>query len=331
MSDLMLPTVSVVIPCYNAGLYLAECLESVLAQTRQPLEVIVVDDGSTDDSCEVAAGFPVRLLQAGGRRGNMTARALGAAAAVGDYIAMNDADDRWLPDHLERTAGLLDRFPDVMLAASDAQEFGESDALFQAEVPVVGPTDLFWRAYWYWFMPYNTVVARREALRRALADHDVVNRWGSDYLVTLRLAHAGPVVATGRVTVEWRRHATQMSAQRWRQATAVHRHRAHFLAEVRHGESAERVRTMERIAFQAWLQDLEGARRDGDTTLFRSLLTVTHLVPGIPKRTIVWAHARLRFGKLYDTSPAFAPVKRLYRLGRRLARSRSEFTFAEYV
>ncbi|HEY0780020.1 MAG TPA: glycosyltransferase family A protein [Gemmatirosa sp.] len=320
MPGVALPSVSVVIPCYNAGPYLAECLESVLAQTRPPLEVLVVDDGSTDDSADVASRFPVRLLRTSGRQGNMAARSQGAEAAVGDYIAMTDADDRLLPDHLEQTAGLLDRYPEVMLAASDAQAFGDFDFRFPAEVPSDAPHDMFWRAFRYWYLPYNAIVVRRESLRRALADHASVDRWGSDYLVTLRLAYAAPVISTGRITVGWRRHATQMSTQRWRQATGVHRHRAHFIAQVRRSETPERIRDMERIALLAWMEDLEGAYRDGDTPLFRSLLTVTDLVPGIPTRTLVWAHARLRFGAIYDNSPALRPVKLVYRLGQRVRR-----------
>ena len=88
--------VSVVIPVYNGERYLGEALESVVGQTLRPSEVIVVDDGSTDGSGAVAAGYEplVRCLRQE-HGGIGTARNLGAQAASGDYLAFLDADDLW--------------------------------------------------------------------------------------------------------------------------------------------------------------------------------------------------------------------------------------------
>ncbi|MDQ6925822.1 MAG: glycosyltransferase family 2 protein [Candidatus Eremiobacteraeota bacterium] len=313
----MSPSVSVVIPCYNAGPFLAECLTSVLAQTRRPVEVIIVDDGSTDDSREVAARFPVRLLSTKGRQGHLVARAIAVEAAIGDYVAMIDADDRWGPDHLEATAALLDRHPDVALAVSDAQEFGKWNGVFLAAVPSDAPGDVFWRAFQDSYVPNIALVVRRDALHRALADHEVVNTWASDYLVNLRLAYAAPVVATGRPTTYWRRHDAQMTASNWRQRTTVHRHRAHFIAEVRDKETPERVREMQRLALQYWQEDVQRAIWDRDPVFLDALLGVASFIPNVPLRTLAWGHGRLHFGRLYD-SPVMAPVRGTYRLARRV-------------
>lgn len=96
------PTVSVVIPCYNAAPFLRETLESALNQTQPPLEVIVVDDGSTDDSASIAEAFgdPVRVIRQP-NQGESVARNRGMEEALGEWIAFLDADDVW---HRDKTA-----------------------------------------------------------------------------------------------------------------------------------------------------------------------------------------------------------------------------------
>jgi glycosyltransferase involved in cell wall biosynthesis len=105
---------SVIIPCYNAGRWIHQTLASVAAQTLAAHEVIVIDDGSSDNSIEQikSSGVPVTLLQT--QRVNAAeARNAGIRVAGGDFIALLDADDLWYPNHLARAAELLDRSSDV--------------------------------------------------------------------------------------------------------------------------------------------------------------------------------------------------------------------------
>jgi glycosyltransferase involved in cell wall biosynthesis len=95
--------ISVVIPAYNAAAFLPRSIASVRAQTLQPVEVIVVDDGSTDDTTAVAAGLGVRVITRT-NSGPSAARNTGIQMASGDWIALLDADDRWSPEKLERQA-----------------------------------------------------------------------------------------------------------------------------------------------------------------------------------------------------------------------------------
>lgn len=90
--------VSVIVPMYNAGPYVGAALDSILAQTRPVDEIIVVDDGSTDDGPAIVAryGAPVRMLRQD-HRGSTTALNLGLRAATGTAIAFLDADDLWMP------------------------------------------------------------------------------------------------------------------------------------------------------------------------------------------------------------------------------------------
>jgi glycosyltransferase involved in cell wall biosynthesis len=100
--------VSVVIPCYNAERFLAEALESALGQTYRDIEVIVVDDGSTDNSAEIIRSYGDRLkAQFGPNRGAGAARNVGTALARGEFIQYLDADDLLMPDAIERRIAAL--------------------------------------------------------------------------------------------------------------------------------------------------------------------------------------------------------------------------------
>jgi len=99
--------VSVVIPLYNDGRTIELCLASVLAQTYQPLEVIVVDDASTDDSAAKAARYPCTLVRAEVNGGPGAARNLGVSHAKGDIIFFLDADMTMHPDAVANAVRLL--------------------------------------------------------------------------------------------------------------------------------------------------------------------------------------------------------------------------------
>lgn len=87
-----MPTLSVIIPVYNASRTLARCLESIQRSSRQPMECIVIDDGSTDGSAAIAERFRATVLSAGKRQGPAAARNLGARSAAGDTLVFVDAD-----------------------------------------------------------------------------------------------------------------------------------------------------------------------------------------------------------------------------------------------
>jgi len=108
------PSISVVIPAYNAREVIGRAVESVLAQTRRPDEVIVVDDGSTDGTREAVQRFGDRvryLFQA--NAGASAARNTGIEHARGEWIAFLDGDDEWLEDHLRLSMELTARHPDL--------------------------------------------------------------------------------------------------------------------------------------------------------------------------------------------------------------------------
>jgi glycosyltransferase involved in cell wall biosynthesis len=139
--------VSVVVPTYNASARLKRTIESVLAQTVPPLEIIIIDDGSTDDTRRICADFGGAICYlAVENGGQQRARNLGAARAGGDWIAFLDHDDLWDPDYLAELQALHDRHV-FDLAFCDSQTVWEQE---RANVSRAGTrfTELAPAGYW---------------------------------------------------------------------------------------------------------------------------------------------------------------------------------------
>jgi len=132
MSNL-LPIVSVIMPCFNQGQFIEEAVESVIAQTFAPVEIIVINDGSTDEET-------VRLLKHYQKpnmsvihtenQGPSAARNIGIQQAKGQYILPVDADDRIAPTYLEKAVPILESQPDVGIVSTQAELFGEKTGSF---------------------------------------------------------------------------------------------------------------------------------------------------------------------------------------------------------
>src|SRR5579872_1363742 len=120
-------SVSVVIPLYNGARYIAETLDSILAQTVRPAEIIVVNDGSTDNSASIVEqyGNPVTLMTVK-NGGASAARNIGASRATTNWIALCDGDDLWLPTKLEKQLRLATESPDIHCVITDYAEFTDS-------------------------------------------------------------------------------------------------------------------------------------------------------------------------------------------------------------
>jgi len=128
----MSPKVSVVVPAYNCAAFVGQAVESVLGQSVKDLELIVVDDGSTDATGVVLAGFGSRIRVIHQRnQGVSAARNAGMHAAVGDYLAFLDADDWWIPDKLALQLAAFERFPVSAAVFSDFSIVNERGAVQQ--------------------------------------------------------------------------------------------------------------------------------------------------------------------------------------------------------
>ncbi|HKV39998.1 MAG TPA: glycosyltransferase [Blastocatellia bacterium] len=129
-----MPSISAIIPTYNHGRFVAEAIESALGQTRRLDEVIVVDDGSTDDTGSVLSKYADRINVIRQKNsGVAAARNRGAEQASGDLLAFLDSDDRWHPEKIERQAGLFETNPRLGLVHCGVREIDERGAGLREE------------------------------------------------------------------------------------------------------------------------------------------------------------------------------------------------------
>ena len=196
--------VSVIVPAYQAERFLDEALESALAQEGVPVEVIVVDDGSTDRTAEIAARPGVRVVRQR-HRGISVARNAGLARATGRFIAILDADDLWPPDRLSLQVQYLREHPAVGIVLGLTEIFlNDGDAL-----PAHWPHVLAGQA-----IPRvaGSMLARREAFER-VGGFDESLRLCEDIDWLSRAKDAGVTAGSvDRVVLRYRIHAANTTS-----------------------------------------------------------------------------------------------------------------------
>lgn len=192
------PDVSVVIPAHNAATTIARALDSVAAQGRGDVEVIIVDDSSIDGTADVVrslAGPDHRILRTGTRSGAAAARNLGIQHARGRYVAFLDADDEWLPGKLDRQVATLDAEPDLLFVACDAELVDEQGRMRGKVDP--GRRRAVGQDGWKTLLKHccvttPSVVVRRQALLD-VGGFDPDLPLGEDQDLWIRLAGRGPI------------------------------------------------------------------------------------------------------------------------------------------
>lgn len=216
---------SIVIPTYNCARYLPQAIDSVLAQTFPVMEILVVDDGSTDGTegmIRARYGAPVRYVRQA-NAGPSAARNRGILEARGEVIAFLDADDVWFPQALAQVAQCLDRHPRVGLVTADKEVIDTEGRTMEAS---------WWTKqkqaealYGLQGRPIEDAVARlletnfintslafvRTGILQEVGLFDENIRFGEDLELWLRIASRHPIVCLPEVLGQYRQHDSNMT------------------------------------------------------------------------------------------------------------------------
>jgi glycosyltransferase involved in cell wall biosynthesis len=279
------PLVTVVTPCFNMAPYLEETLRSVQAQTLRDFEVIMVDDGSTDETLSVMRRFAsadarFKVVRFDRNRGVTAARNAALAQARGEYVALLDGDDLWTRDALAMRVDLLRRFPSAIVVATEFARFeGESPAnpvgrvglgsrakrAFAHSFAMGEPSlleDAFELAATLHFAWVGATLVRRSAMT-AIGNFEPAFEGPEDTLLWLRLAQRGAFLFTPQITAYYRQRAGSISDVRIGPAEIQHLKALYW---VRHRpEFAAHANVVRRIAGKYHYTCAQYFRRLGDT------------------------------------------------------------------
>ncbi len=244
------PLISVVIPAYNAAAFLAPTLASVFAQDHRPIEVILVDDGSTDDTLAIARNWsPALRVCHQDNAGPSAARNRGIAMAEGDYLAFIDADDTWLPGRLRRHLAVLTQRPDLDMVLGLVQldyGAGKGALRFRSDKPAIA------------FFSFGAGLFRRALFHRVgPLSEDLRNTEDADWFMRARDRGASWLVDQEPVLV-YRRHGANMTEQLPLPKSEVFRVLARAAARKRAG-----ARETEPVLFSDRLTPVEPNKKAG--------------------------------------------------------------------
>jgi glycosyltransferase involved in cell wall biosynthesis len=216
------PLVSIVIPCYNGARYLAETIESALLQTYSAIEVIVVDDGSSDATARIAQAYPVTYVRQE-NRGVSAARNNGIHHSHGKYLVFLDHDDRLLPEAVTIGVRLLEEHPECSTAVGEHGYIGsDGDPLGSSAKRAAG------RDHYLMLLEHNFIETPGSAVHRrssfAVAGvFDESVQGAEDHELYLRMARHTAFIAHDAKVSEYRLHETNSSRNAENMLTVSHR------------------------------------------------------------------------------------------------------------
>jgi hypothetical protein len=202
--------VSVVIPCYNHGRYLPEALASVWAQDYPAVEIIVIDDGSTDDTRAVSQRYASVRYYYQPNQGPSAARNAGIAHSRGEYLVFLDADDWLLPQALSSNAAHLHQNPKLAFVSGGHQKVHAATGRTTTEQQTV-PINHYYHLLWGNYIGMHAAVMYQRWAFEAV-QYDPTLRYCEDYDVYLQLARRFPVASHGQPIAAYRLHDTNSSA-----------------------------------------------------------------------------------------------------------------------
>lgn len=205
--------VSVIIPCYNQARFLSEAIESVLAQTYKNFEIIVIDDGSTDNTRQIVEQYEeVRYLRQE-NQGVASARNLGLRLSKGEYLVFLDADDRLLPEAIKIGLRSFDTHPESAFVAGHVRLISaDGSALPSPQPPAVG-RDVYLELLRHNFIWTTGAVMYRRSTLVSIDGFNTSVDGSADFDLNLRLASRFPTYWHGEEVLEYRKHSANMTRQ----------------------------------------------------------------------------------------------------------------------
>jgi glycosyltransferase involved in cell wall biosynthesis len=240
-------SVSVIIPVYNGAKFIAETLRSILAQTAPPAEVIVVNDGSTDNTAAVVGEFGDSvILITTENRGSCAARNLAASMARSNWLAFCDADDLWLPTKLEKQLRLANEAPGVHCVLTDYASITDGVVANRSHLSYA-PED-FWTTEQHksGFVVREPITGKLTTFQPSSASMPLVKRdffhrvggfdveaseWAEDTCFHFRCLSTVPFAVVPEVLMHYRRHPDAWSADELQQLRDTVRVWEHIIAK----------------------------------------------------------------------------------------------------
>jgi len=215
------PLISIVIPCYRQAHFLGETIRSVLAQFYRRFEIIVVDDGSPDNTAEVAARFKGLRYIRQRNLGLSAARNAGLHQSTGEHIVFLDADDRLMPDALETGVDALRAQPECAFVYGFCELIAQDGSLIPTPPPVLIEEDHYRTLFKqnYIWTP-GAVMFRRSIFARVKGFDQSFVRGCEDLDLYLRIAKDWTIHCHGKVILQYRKHQASMSMRRFRMLRA---------------------------------------------------------------------------------------------------------------
>lgn len=202
------PLITVITCSYNAGQYLADSVQSVLQQTYPHWELLLIDDGSTDNSIEPIEQLQdarIRIIRHAQNRGIAVSRKEGIELASGKYCCWLDADDIALPNRLQQQVSWLEQHPDTVLCTMQAHIINEQGQWQQQPAP--GINDAALKAAMFFRFPFiNSTVAMPTAAARQAVDTSIDYKQAEDYILYSRLMQSGCFVCLPHAGIGYRIH-----------------------------------------------------------------------------------------------------------------------------
>jgi len=209
-----LPKVSVIIPAFNAGKFIEETLASVFAQTYKDFEVIVVNDGSTDNTEAALQPYRHQINYVKQKnRGLPASRERGLRASSGSLIAFLDADDIWLPTKLEKQVSFAAAHPEYGIITTDQLYFRDSKVVcgsYKDKFEVVNGFILDKILFGHWISP-SAALIRRPCFEKVTTFDLPPPCFGEDWLMWMEIAAHYPVYFIDEVLVRKRLHRNNMT------------------------------------------------------------------------------------------------------------------------